>query len=138
MLTKSFWRLNWRKLALVLVVLSPLLFILWANGLFSPSLLRVENRGSSDLQDLTLIFPSGVVEFGDVPAGQISGYRLVFGGVYDYAAYEIIADGKRISQPVIDWVGEVPLLPGSYIYVVSWDKDKTRINYPWINLLEIR
>ena len=136
MLTKSFWRLNWRKLALVLVVLSPLPFILWANGLFSPSLLRVENKGSSDLQDLTLIFPSGAVEFGDVPAGQISGYRLVFGGVYQNAAYELTADGKRISQPVIDWMGDVPLLPGSYIYVISWDK--TRIYYPWINLLEIR
>ena len=136
MLTKSFWRLNWRKLALAVVVLSPLVFILWVNGLFSPSLLRVENRGSSDLQDLTVRFPRGAVEFGDVPAGQISGYRLVFGGVYQYAAYEITVDGERIHQPVVDWVGEVPLLPGSYIYVVSWEK--TRVNYPWIDLLEIR
>ena len=122
------------------VVLSPLVFILWANGLFSPSLLRVENRGSSDLQDLTVRFPRGVAEFGDVPAGQTSGYRLVLGGVYQYAAYEITVDGERIGQPVIDWVGEVPLLPGSYIYVVSCERscEQPLGNYPWINLLEIR
>jgi len=27
-------------------------------------------------------------------------------------------------------------LPGIYTYVVSWEK--TRVNYPWIDLLEIR
>ena len=136
MLTRSFWRRNWWKLALAVVVLLPLAFTLWVTGLFSPSLLRVENRGSSNLQDLTVWFPSERVEFGDVPAGQTSGYRLVFGGVYQYAAYEITVDGERKIQPVIDWVGEVPLLPGTYIYVISWEK--TRVYYPWIDLLDIR
>jgi len=140
MLTKSFWRLNWRKLANVVVVLLPLAFILWANGLFSPSLLRVENRGSSDLKELTVRFPRGSVEFGDVPAGQISGYRLVFGGVYRSAAYDITVDGERVSQPVVDWIGEVPLLPGNYVYVVSCVRscEKPLGYYPWIDLLEIR
>ena len=119
--------------AFVVVVLSSLAFILWANGLFSPSLLRVENMGPSDLHDLTVRFPNRRVEFGDVPAGQLSGYRLVFGGVYQYAAYEGTIDGKRIRNPVVDWVGELPLLPGSYIYVLSWEVDSTRIE-----LLEIR
>jgi len=134
MLTRSFWRRNWWKLALAVVVLSPLAFTLWANGLFSPSLLRIENVGPSDLQDLTVRFPRGRVEFGDVPAGQISGYRLVFGGVYQYAAYEGTVDGERIHNPVVDWVGELPLLPGSYIYVLSWEP----ANNVWIELLEIR
>jgi len=136
MLTKSIWRLNRWKFALAVVVLALLVLILWGNGLFSPSLLRIENRGSSDLQDLTVRFPRGAVKFGDIPAGQISGYRLAFGGVYQYAAYEFIVDGERVAQPVIDWVGETPLLPGSYIYVVSWDG--TTSDYPWIDLLEIR
>jgi len=134
MLTRSFWRRNWRRLALAVVLLSPLAFILWANGLFSPSLLRIENQGSSDLQDLTVRFPRGSVKFGDVPAGQMSGYRLVFGGVYQYAAYEFAVDGERIHNPVVDWVGELPLLPGSYIYVLSWEPSA----YPWIEVLEIR
>ena len=134
MLTRSFWRRNWRKLVLAVMILLPLAFILWASGLFSPSLLRIENLGSSDLQDLTVRFPRGRVEFGDVPAGQISGYRFVFGGVYQYAAYEGTVDGERIHNPVVDWVGEVPLLPGSYIYVLSWEP----ANNVWIELLEIR
>ena len=134
MLTRSFWRRNWWKLALAVVVLSPLALILWANGLFSPSLMRIENQGTSDLQDLTVRFPRGSVEFGDVPAGQISGYRLVFGGVYHDASYEYTAYGERVIQPVIDWVGQVPLLPGSYIYVLSWEP----ANNVWIELLEIR
>jgi len=121
-------------LAFVVVILLPLAFTLWANGLFSPSLLRVENQGSSDLQDLVVRFPNGRVEFGDVPAGQISGYRLVFGGVYRDAAYEFTVYGEHFIQPVIDWVGELPLLPGSYIYVLSWEP----ANNVWIELLEIR
>ena len=134
MFTRSFWRRNWWKLALAVVVLSPLAFTLWANGLFPPSLMRIENVGPSDLQDLTAIFPNRRVEFGDVPAGQISGYRLVFGGVYHDASYEGTVDGERIHNPVVDWVGELPLLPGSYIYVISWEPS-TR---PWVELLEIR
>ena len=134
MLTRSFWRRNWRKLVLAVMILLPLAFILWASGLFSPSLLRIENLGSSDLQDLTVRFPRGRVEFGDVPAGQISGYRFVFGGVYQYAAYEGTVDGERIHNPVVDWVGELPLLPGSYIYVLSWEP----ATYTSIELLEIR
>ncbi len=121
-------------LAFVVVILLPLAFTLWTNGLFSPSLLRIENQGSSDLQDLTVIFPKGRVAFGDVPAGQIGGYRLVFGGVYRYAAYEFTVDEKDFTQPVTDWVGELPLLPGSYIYVLSWEP----ANNVWIELLEIR
>lgn len=136
MLTWSCWRLHWRKLALTVVVFLPLALTLWTNGLFSPSFLRIENRGSYDLQHLTVGFPRERVEFGDVPAGQISSYRLVFGGVYQYAAYEITVDGERKTQPVIDWIGELPLLPGSYVYVLSWEK--TRVYYAWIDLLEIR
>ena len=134
MLTRSFWRRNWWKLALAVVVLSPLAYTLWANGLFSPSLMRIENVGPSDLQDLTVRFPNGRVEFGDVPSGQISGYRFVFGGVYQYAAYEYTVDGEHVIQPVIDWFGQVQLLPGSYIYVLSWEPS----TYPWVELLEIR
>ena len=133
MLTRSFWRRNWWKLALAAVVLSPLAFTLWVNGLL-PSLLRVENLGTSDLQDLTARFPTGRVEFGDVPAGQISGYRLVFGGVYHHASFEYTVDGEHVIQPVIDWFGDVPLLPGSYIYVLNWEPSA----HPWVELLEIR
>jgi len=96
--------------------------------------MRIENVGPSDLQDLTVRFPNGRVEFGDVPSGQISGYRFVFGGVYQYAAYEYTVDGEHVIQPVIDWFGQVQLLPGSYIYVLSWEPS----THPWVELLEIR
>ena len=139
MLTKSFWRLNWRKLANVVVVLLPLMCSLWVTGLFSPSLLRVKNIGSSDLQDLTVRFLRGSVEFGDVPAGQISGYRFVFGGVYRHAAYTFTMDGEPISQPIADWVGAVPLLPGVYTYIVSLNETSSdRPWLPWLDLLEVR
>lgn len=139
MLTMSFWRRNWRKPANAVVVLLPLACILWVTGLFSPSLMRVENKGSSDLQDLTVRFPRGRVEFGNVPAGQISGYRLVFGGVYRFPAYSFTVDGEPISQPVADWVGAVPLLPGVYTYIVSLNETSSdRPWLPWLDLLEVR
>jgi hypothetical protein len=99
----------------------------------------VENRGSSDLKNLTVWFPRGRVEFGDVPAGQISSYRLVFVGVYRHAAYRFTVDGEPISQPIADWVGAVPLFPGIYTYIVSLNETSSdRPWLPWLDLLEVR
>lgn len=82
--------------------------------------LRIVNTGPEDLIALAVIFPeSGRIGFGDVAAGETSEYRGIPGGVYRYAAYEYEADGRLARQPVIDWVGELPVPGSRFTYRVA-------------------
>jgi hypothetical protein len=40
-------------------------------------------------------------------------------GVFRYAAFEYEQGERFVTQPVVDWVGEVPLIPGTYTYHVN-------------------
>jgi hypothetical protein len=83
-------------------------------------LLRIVNTGTEDLLGLTVVFPeSQRIEFGDVAAGETSEYRVVPTGVYRYAAYEYQADDGTISQPVTDWVGELPMAGSRFTYKLA-------------------
>jgi hypothetical protein len=89
------------------------------------SLLRIVNTGHRDIVGLVVLFPpSRRVEFGNVAAGQASGYREVPDGVYRYAAYEYAADGRVVTQPVVDWVGEAPMAGVRFTYRVEFDAAK--------------
>jgi hypothetical protein len=61
------------------------------------------------------------VEFGDIPAGQTTEYRNVPSGVYRYAAYEYILDGREEGQFVIDWLGESPMVGKTFTYQIALD-----------------
>lgn len=86
----------------------------------SPSL-RIINQGQNDLEGLVVIFPDSRIEFGDVPAGATTEYLPAPAGVYNYAAYEYTLDGQRVTQPVIDWVGESPRPGSRFTYVLDFD-----------------
>jgi hypothetical protein len=64
------------------------------------------------------------VAFGDVASGATTSYRPVPNGVYRYAAYRLELDGRTITQPVIDWVGEVPMDGTSFTYTIALDPDR--------------
>ena len=72
--------------------------------------LRLVNTGSSSISDLVILFPKDRIDFGDLPAGVTSAYQSIPNGVYGYAAFQASVDGHAINQPVIDWVGEEPLM----------------------------
>jgi hypothetical protein len=92
--------------------------------------LRIANEGQEDIHGLSVIFPeSEVVEFGDVPAGTVTEYRHVPGGVYEYAAYEYLSGAGREIQPVIDWVGEDPMAGKRFTYRVQFEpREPTQLN----------
>jgi hypothetical protein len=69
--------------------------------------------------NLTVIFPDERIGFGDVPPGATTSYRDAERGVYAYAAYSLEIDGAVVTQPVIDWVGEVPLEGASFTYTLE-------------------
>ncbi len=93
--------------------------------------LRIFNSGTKDLKGLSVLFPGPTadsqairVNFGDVPAGTSTSYQSVPSGVYRYAAYEYTLDGREISQPVVDWVGEKPMEGTQFTYEVQLDLEK--------------
>lgn len=81
--------------------------------------LRVTNAGSTTIVALTVIFPEDRVYFGDIAPGATSAYQEVPNGVYRYAAYSLEIDGALVTQPVIDWVGEVPLEGQDFTYAIE-------------------
>ena len=94
--------------------------------------LRITNSGDTDITGLVVIFPAGYgwdagtsrIEFGDIPAGQTSEYQNVSSGVYRYAAYDYVLDGREVGQAVMDWVGEEPMAGKKITYQIALDLNK--------------
>ncbi len=83
--------------------------------------LRVTNTGAQPLERVVVIFPQDRITFGPVAPGATTEYQPVPGGVYGYAAYEIVVDGQTFNQPVLDWVGAAPLPGAAWTYRLSVD-----------------
>ncbi len=93
--------------------------------------LRIANNGNADIADLVILFPGATsvaealqVPFGDVAAGKTTEYHDVPGGVYRYAAYGYKQDGRNVTQPVTDWVGERPMTGSKFTYRIAFDPQK--------------
>lgn len=82
---------------------------------------RVTNDGPAAVSDLELLFPVDAVAVGDVATGATSDYVEVPHGVYHYSAFAYTVDGKRVTQPVIDFVGESPMPLDDYTYLIHFD-----------------
>ncbi len=105
--------------------------------------LRIANTGSQDIVGLKVLFPGASadaeatrVDFGDLPAGKVSEYRSVPGGVYRYAAYEYSLNGHLVQQPVVDWVGEKPMDGSRFTYRTELDPTKPAGGQ--VQLIEVR
>ncbi len=83
--------------------------------------LRITNASEFIFDRVVVIFPQEQITFEAVAPGATTAYQPVPGGVYRYAAYEMTFDGRKIRQPVIDWVGEVPMAGNAFTYVLSFD-----------------
>lgn len=119
-----------RRVGTVVVVLTALLCGCAGSSPTSPSagtpsagasapLLRLVNVGAVSISGLVVIFPDERLEFGDVPAGTSTVYRPVSRGVYRYAAYQARLGDRIVSQPVIDWVGELPMRGEAFTYTIE-------------------
>jgi hypothetical protein len=86
--------------------------------------LRLVNQSTYALENLVVRFPQAEVAFGTLAPGQTSDYREVPLGVYRYAAYRVDVAGQHYEQPVIDWVGEVPIPGAAFTYILDADPAK--------------
>ncbi len=107
-----------------------------------PQQLRIKNIGSENIYDLQILFPGDTadaeairIRFGDIPVGGITEYRSAPGGVYRYAAYEYLSNGRLVNQPVMDWMGESPLQGEQFTYRIALDSNMVIGNQ--IQLIEI-
>ena len=64
--------------------------------------LRINNSGTMDVENLTVLFPEDEIKFGDISAGSTTEYLDVPNGVFGYAAYQFEIDGQMITQSVTD------------------------------------
>ncbi len=87
-------------------------------------LLRVANNTNLAITRLDVLAAGVTIGYGPVGVGASSEYQVPSGAVYRYAGLDVLfADGTgRRLQPT-DYVGEIPLAPGRYTYVVSLRDD---------------
>jgi hypothetical protein len=116
------------RLRSILPILTVLLLSSIAAGCtpfrFGRPQLRIANTSRFALDRLVVIFPNERIVFGPIPAGVTTAYQPAEHGVYGYAAYEGVADGRVFQQPVIDWVGEQPLAGARFTYALSVDPQR--------------
>jgi len=87
-------------------------------------LLRVRNSSDRDFEEVFVVSGEPLTAgkyFGNVPSGATSDYRP-FDLAYSYGYVRVTSGGEEYTFIPIDYVGEKPLTPGSYTYVLGLSK----------------
>jgi hypothetical protein len=83
-----------------------------------PVQVRLENASTVTFETATLFSADGSHTFQDVAPGAMTPYVTV-SMAYRSATTEVVIPGDTLRLQVIDFVGEEPLDPGRYTYVLS-------------------
>jgi hypothetical protein len=103
-----------------------------------PQRLRITNQSDIPLYHLVVVFPDERIEFGDVPGRTTTEYQDTAQGVYRYAAYNVEVNGREYQQPVVDWVGEVPMQGDAFTYILEADPSRWATEGQVIRLIMTR
>ena len=79
---------------------------------------RVANNSSFAFSRVEVVFPENEVDYGSVRANGVSEYEPVE-TAYRYAYIEVEVGGEVLKIQPIDYVGERPLGPGRYTYLLN-------------------
>jgi len=80
---------------------------------------RVSNASAVDFESVRMTLPEdGEHDLGRVPAAGQSAF-VAARRVYRYAGFHVRAEGRELVLQPIDYVGERPLAPGRYDYVLN-------------------
>jgi hypothetical protein len=80
--------------------------------------IRVSNASQYQFDNIVVKAPGGENTYGTVAAGQKSDYKQ-FTQAYRYAYIKVTAQGQDLVLQPFDYVGETPLTPGQYTYVLD-------------------
>jgi hypothetical protein len=105
-------------IALALVALSGVGACSDPAGPTGTVLIRVVNASPFAFDEVVVGFPSQNESYGSLAVGAVTQYRPVT-QAYRYANVRVSSGGKTVVQQPIDYVGETPLAPGRYSYVIE-------------------
>ncbi len=88
--------------------------------------IRVHNASFYDFENVEINPFNEPTNFGDVRRGEKTGYQP-FEIAYRYAYVRLFIDDKEFIIQPIDYVGETPLGPGKFTYVLKVVDFKNRI-----------
>jgi len=89
---------------------------------------RVSNASAVDFESVRMTLPEdGEHDLGRVPAAGHSAF-VTARRAYRYAAFRVRAEGGELVLQPIDYVGERPLAPGRYDYVLNVDNGRLKVD----------
>ncbi|MDU0371160.1 hypothetical protein ACFPAF_12190 [Hymenobacter endophyticus] len=80
--------------------------------------IRVRNASNYQFEAVQVLMPSGQHAYGTLNAGQSSNYAT-YSEAFRYAAVKVKVNGQDLEWIPTDYVGETPLQPGKYTYLVG-------------------
>jgi hypothetical protein len=80
--------------------------------------IRVKNASSYRFESVYVNTSGGENRYGALVTKQVSDYA-VYKGAYNYAYIKVMINGREMLLRPTDYVGETPLDPGKYTYVVD-------------------
>jgi hypothetical protein len=106
---------NWYVVVAVLLIVTLLTGLVVVSSIKVPvSQIRIRNSTDRNLQSVEV----GRGYYGSIGRGAVSDYQA-WGPAYKYARVSLVADGKPMLLQPIDYVGETPLGPGRFTYILS-------------------
>lgn len=95
--------------------------------------IRVVNNSPFAFDEVEVNFSSQNESYGSLSVGGATGYRSVR-LAYRYAYVRVRSGNKTVVQQPIDYVGETPLAPGRYSYVI----ELTTLDQPFAAITRLR
>ncbi len=83
-----------------------------------PIHIRIRNASQYDFTNVEINTGQGTSNYGNIKSGEKTNYKP-FELAYRYAYIRLIIDNKEFILQPIDYVGETPLGPGRFTYVIT-------------------
>lgn len=89
---------------------------------------RISNTSETDFDRVVVVFPEqGQVDYGAVRKGGLSQFRTTK-KAYRYAGIRVKIGQRELTLNPIDYVGEKPLEPGRYTYVLGLNGEQLTLS----------
>jgi hypothetical protein len=90
--------------------------------------IRVRNDSAADFDRVVIVFPKQQeVDYGRLARGDVSQFRAT-AQAYRYAGVRVTIGQRELALNPIDYVGEQPLAPGRYTYVLGVEGDRLTLS----------
>lgn len=90
--------------------------------------IQIRNGSEIDFDSVRIVFPDrDEAQFGPIPKGASSDFKST-ARAYRYAEIHVNASGRELRLQPYDYVGERPLDPGRYSYVLGVQGERLTVD----------